>query len=90
MESAHGQLSAATVATVALTQSNANVIIVHFRSGTGPIYFTVDGSTPTVGGADTFVVHDKLPVRSIRVDTSDAQSVKLISATTDFYSVEVL
>ena len=88
MESVHGTLVGATVSTETFTADNADVIVVHFRSGTGPIYFTVDGSTPTVAGADTFVVI--AGARTIRVPSSDAQTVKLISTTADTYSIEVM
>ena len=88
MKSSHGTLTLTVVSTVNLSQTNANSVAVHFRSGTGPIYFTVDGSTPTVGGADTYVVHANLPVRSVPLPTTDTQQIKLISASSDDYSVE--
>jgi len=85
----HGTLTASTVKTVSLTLANVTSITVHFVSGTGPIYFTVDGSTPTVGGADTYVLHDGLKARSIGINSVDDPDVKLISATADGYSVEL-
>lgn len=90
MDSVHATLTPATVATQTIATSNADEVIVHFVSGTGPIYFTVDGSTPTVGGDDTFIVHSNVPARAVRVPTSDSVVVKLISASADGYSVEVV
>jgi hypothetical protein len=90
MESNHGTLTAATVKAETFTVSNADVIFVHFVSGTGPIYFTVDGSTPSVGGAGTFVVYSGMSSRAVRINTSDAQTVKLIATGTPGYSVEVI
>ena len=92
MQSVHSILVAATVKTETLTASgdgSLNYVIVHMRDG-GPIYFTVDGSVPTVGGDDTFVLHTSLPVRTIQIPTTNAVTVKLISASTDLYSVEAV
>lgn len=90
MQSAHGTLVAATVSTESFTVKNADEIVVHIvDESTGSIYFTVDGSTPAVAGAGTMVVHSGLPARTVRVPTTDAQEVKLISAGTPKYSVEV-
>lgn len=90
MKSDHDTLTAATVKTVTLAQKNADHVVVHFISGTGPIYFTVDGATPTVAGDDTYVVHSNLPVRSVQIPTTDSVDVKLISTTADGYSVEAI
>jgi hypothetical protein len=89
MDSEHGTLSAATVKTVSLTALDAFNIVVHMVSGTGPMYYTIDGSTPTVAGDATFVVYASLPARAHSLGReSDAQTVKIISATTDGYAVE--
>lgn len=90
MDSVHATLTATVVATQTIATSNADEVIVHFVSGTGPIYFTVDGSTPSVGGDDTYIVHSNVPARAVRIDTADSVTVKLISATNDGYSVEVI
>ena len=90
MKSTHQTLTANTVASVSLAQTEGDFVLVHLRSGSGPVYFTVDGSTPTVGGANTWVVHSNFPVRSVPVQHSNAQEVKLISATADAISVEAI
>lgn len=90
MKSEHGTLVAATVTTVDLTKNNADVVVVHLVSGDGPIYFTLDGSTPTVGGANTFVVYAGMPSRAVQITNSNTQQAKLISATADDYAVEAL
>ncbi len=89
MDSAHGTLVADTVSTEDFTVGNADVVV-HLRSGSGPIYFTVNGTDPEVEGAGTYLVHNMLAVRSVAIDTSDAQTIKLISASADSYSVEVI
>jgi hypothetical protein len=56
--------------------------------GTSPIYFTVDGSTPTVRGDDTYVVQ---PGSSNRVPVRGAPpvTVTMVCHTADTYSVEL-
>ena len=48
----HGTLAAAVVATETVDAFTQQITVVN-RSQTGEIYFTVDGSTPTVKGNDT-------------------------------------
>lgn len=55
------------------------------RSGTGEIYFTVDGSSPTVGGNDCFVSLGSRAVNAVSAVT--APTVKLISTGALNYSV---
>lgn len=87
----HGTLTASTVATVTFAADYRAIMVTHRSpSATDPIYFTVDGSTPTAAGDDTFVV---MPGgwRSVNAqyDNADASTViKLISAGTPAYSVE--
>ncbi len=50
MDSAHGTLVADTVSTEDFTVGNADVVV-HLRSGSGPIYFTVNGTDPEVEGS---------------------------------------
>lgn len=89
----HGTLTADTVETVDVMVPDHGTIVVHMVSGTGPIYFTIDGTTPTAAGEGTLVVHANLPVRQIKLSSTATPngvlSVKLISATTDAYCVEV-
>lgn len=93
MQSKHGTLTGGVVATETFTQDNGEEIVVHMVSGTGPVYFTVDGSTPSAAGDDTLVVFGDAASgtrsRCVKVLASDSQTVKLISATADGYSVEV-
>lgn len=91
MESIHGTLVGTVVSTESLTVTAGDTVTVGMRSGTGPIYFTVDGTTPTVAGADTFVVgFTGYESVTVRVPASNAQTVKLISTTADTYSVVVI
>lgn len=89
----HGTLTADTVEDVDVLVPDHDTVVVHMVSGTGPIYFTVDGTTPTTGGEGTLIVHANLPVRQIKLSSTAAPdgvlSVKLLSATTDAYCVEV-
>lgn len=82
----HATLSASTVDTITLTNDFQTVEVVHRTStAADPIYFTVDGSTPTVGGDNTYVV---MPGgwKSVRA-WANSDVVKLISAGTPAYSV---
>ena len=90
MKAEHGTLVAATVTTVTLEEANSDLVVVHMTAGSGPVYFTVDGATPTVGGADEYVLHLGLPARSVDIPLSATQTVKLISATADGYAVEAV
>ena len=95
MRSKHGTLSAATVATETFAVVNLGWVYVTIRDGaTGPIYFTVDGTTPTVGGDDTWVVQAVGGhIKGVQIPTSisgTSLEVKLISASADGYSVEVV
>jgi hypothetical protein len=80
----HATLAASTVDTVTLpgigTESHIEVSNWH---STALIYFTADGSTPTVAGDDTLVVG---PGTSLTVT---GFRVKLISASAAPYSVTV-
>jgi hypothetical protein len=54
--------------------------------GANEIFFTVDGSTPTVGGDDTHVATARIPAR-VSVPRTEAITVKLISSAAAPYSV---
>ena len=88
MQAAHGTTGVATVQTEAFTVDNGDTVLVQMTSGTGPVYVTVDGSTPTVAGTNTAAVVSGTG-RTFKIPTGDAQTVKLISATDDGYAVEV-
>lgn len=82
----HATLAAATVDTVTFTGRDLDEVEVINRDGLAPIHFTVDGSTPTVGGAKTFVLPG-VGSLVVPVPTSGATAVKLISAGMPAYSV---
>ncbi len=83
----HQTLVAATVATVNLTTNGSRIEVVN-RSGTAEVYFTTDGSTPTVGGNDCHVLPAAIGAVEVADDTAGANSVvKLISSGTPAVSV---
>lgn len=85
--SEHGTLTANVVKTVSITDAWPGGIEVINRSQTGEIYVTLDGTTPTVGGADTFVVLGSRYFGNDRIG-DDTVTVKLISSAALAYSVE--
>lgn len=85
----HGTLVASTVATVTVA-GNAEFIEVMAR-GTGDIFFTVNGTTPTVAGDDTFAVAGAGGYVRLRNNERDGSiDVKLISSGTPGYSVALV
>jgi hypothetical protein len=91
----HGTLTANTVATVSIAADHADIVVVQLDQGsiTDPVYVTINGDDPTVGGNDTFKVQAVGEHRrSFQIPTADVGSntvVKLISAGAHPYSVEV-
>lgn len=80
MQSSHFTLGAASVKTVTLAADASQVEVVNVDGG-GRIYFTVDGSTPTVGGDNTYVL--PAAIGSLKVPapaTSGATVVRLIAS----------
>lgn len=81
-------LVASTVDTVTFARDCAEVEVLSMN-GAAALYFTVDGSAPTVAGANTHLVTaaagagKRVPVRG-----AGATVVKLISAGATSYSVE--
>lgn len=92
MKAKHGTLTANTLATVQLVHDSdswVDSLAVEVEAdGTSPVFFTLDGSTPTVGGDDTYIVRSG----ALRVDVTAPGTVtaKLISAGTPAYSVTVI
>jgi hypothetical protein len=86
--SKHATLVASTVDTVTLTtdRRTVEVAVRAPAASSAGIYFTVDGSTPTAGGDNTFWVAG-IAGASLRVPSLSTDAVKLISATADAYSV---
>ena len=82
----NGTLTASTVATVTVSDAFPGINIVN-RSQTGTIWVTLDGSTPTVAGANCYPV---LGVRYFNVagPHATAVTVKLISSSALDYTVE--
>lgn len=82
--SKHATLAPATVDTVVLSFNFAFVEVVNRATAGAGIFFTTDGTDPTVSGDNTYWVgpDDALIVRAGAADT-----VKLISATADSYTV---
>lgn len=83
--SQHQTLTANTVDTVTLNADFDEVEVLN-RDTTSLIYFTADGSTPTVSGAGTYVVPAGGSLK-VAVPTSGNSVVKLISAGAAAYSV---
>lgn len=84
--SKHATLVAATVDTITLSTGYPSIEVAN-RATSGDIYFTVDGTTPTSAGNDTYYVGpgQALVVSSPHADGPD--TIKLISAGTPAYSV---
>jgi hypothetical protein len=79
----HQTLGANAVDVVTLTAKFKAVEVLN--RGSVEIYFRVDGTPPTVGGDDCFVV---VPGASLQVPSLDASDVvRLIAASTCAYSV---
>lgn len=81
----HATLAASTVDTVTLTADFKAVEVTNRATSGLGISFTVDGSTPTALGDNTFWVG---PGQSLTVPSgASSDAVKLISASADAYSV---
>lgn len=80
-------LAISTVDTVTFGADVDGVVV--FSDGTAALYFTVDGTTPTIGGAKTHVSPAGVKsARRVTVPTSGNTVVKLISSGAVGYSVE--
>jgi hypothetical protein len=85
IEAFDGVLVASTVTTLTFVNNHVGVKIENV-SGSSPIFYTVDGSTPAVGtSAELAAVAGTSAV--IPFDNDDIPVVKLISAATPTYSV---
>lgn len=81
-------LVASTVDTVTFDR-DCEAVRVTFESGAASISITVNGSTPTVGGAGTYKLRAVAGASlEIPVPTAGDTVVKLISSGTPTYSVE--
>lgn len=81
---AHGTLTANAVTSVTLDADTDGIQVVN-RSQTGAIWVRVDGSAPTVGGANSYVV---LGARSFTIRRRGSLTIKLISDEALDYTVE--
>lgn len=88
---AYGEvLDAATVDTVTITRDDVQrvTVRVEFDAGTDPIYFTTNGTTPTVGGKKCHRVPAVVGAQNIvAAEVAGSVAVKLISAGASTYSL---
>ncbi len=86
----HATLVAATVSTVNLTTNGSRIEVVNL-DGAAAVYFTTDGSTPTVAGNDCHVLPAAISAVEVADETAGTNSVvKLISSGTPTVSVRAL
>lgn len=85
---AHVTLTANTVATVTLDANYSNVEVLNV-DGAAPIYFTVDGTTPTVEGNGCNVLPAAISALTVWAGTQ-VDTIKLISAGTPKVSIRGL
>jgi hypothetical protein len=81
----HQTLTASTVDTVTLDGNYDQAEVVN-RATSGDIYWTVNGSTPTAGGAGTFITRAGEALK-VRAPEGGQTVVKLISTAACPYSV---
>lgn len=79
-----GTLTANTVKTETVSTDYQGIVVVN-RDQTGEIWVRIDGTDPTVGGADCFVV---LGARQFATEGSGSITVKMISTSAIRYTVE--
>jgi hypothetical protein len=86
----HATLVAATVTTVSTLADGYQRVEVTNVDGAAAVYFTIDGTTPTVAGDDCHVLPASISSMSVK-DSSPgaAPTVKLISSGTPKVSVRV-
>lgn len=82
----HATLVASTVDTVNMSsKGNALRVINRDAQGGDALYFSIDGTAPTVAGDDTYFLG---PDQALDTAGGDIAAVKLISSGTPDYSVE--
>jgi len=82
----HATLGVATVDTVTFPAGYAyNTVQVVNRDATSAIFFTTDGSAPTVNGDECFCV---APNKEVVVGLGGGGAVKLIAAAASAYTVQ--
>jgi hypothetical protein len=80
-------LVASTVETTTFSEDLDEVTIVSL-DGAAPLYFTVDGRTPTVGGANTRVMPAAIGAVTVGPPTAGGTVVKVISLGTPTISIQ--
>ena len=83
----HAILVAATVDTITITRSFGAVRVTNYASNTVPLWVRLDGTAPTVGGDDNYII----PVgesKDLPPPATESIVVKVISANANGYSVE--
>lgn len=80
-------LQPGTVETVLFPGGLGYVTIVSL-DGAAPIYFTVDGSVPVVGGARCYVIPAAIATYTAPVSTYGPNAIKMISAGNPVVSVQ--
>lgn len=81
-------LSTSTVETVTFTDNVSAVQII--SDGTAAVYYTTDGSTPTVGGANCYLIPAAVCVEERAMPQQGTDAIKLISSGTPTLSVQRL
>jgi hypothetical protein len=79
-------LTASTVDTVTFTGTDVGTLQIQ-SDGTAAVYYTLDGSTPTVGGGNCFRIPAAVSVDEVQPQTGSATVVKLISSGTPTLSI---
>lgn len=82
----HGTLTANVVTTVTVAKAVSTIEVVNVN-GAGSIYFTVNGTNPTVGGDDCEIVAAGTGAAFLVDAPNNPVSVKLISAEATEYTV---
>lgn len=83
----HGISMAASVVDTVEFAVDCEFVEVTQLTGSAPVYFTVDGTTPTVGGANTYSTLTTMAPVAVSPPSAFATAVKLISAATATVSV---
>lgn len=80
-------LTASTVETVVFQGGLGKVTVINL-DGTGTLYFTTDGTTPTVAGAHCYVMPAVIGALTVPVASNGPNTVKVISSGTPTVSVQ--
>lgn len=81
MYARHVTLTANTVTTITMDRDYNYCEVINV-DGTAPVYFTVNGPAPTVGGNDTYVLPATINGIEVQPPTADLTAIRLISGGT--------